>query len=123
MAACYLSGSVIYCGVVNRNLLGGKSVITRKMLDSWHQAKILAIKSLNIDPEIAIAMQEMFVEAKALRKENLRLLNSRDIIDKMAEYIQISQRNHYIDDEMEELYSGIDEMCRENFIYLERYND
>lgn len=95
-------------------------MITRKMLNEWHQAKTLAIKSLNIDPEIAIAMQEMFIEAKALRKENLALLNSRDIIDKMAEYIVISQRNHYIDDEMEELYSTIEDMCSENFIYLER---
>ncbi len=98
-------------------------MITRKMLDNWHQAKILAVKSLNIDPEIAIAMQEMFIESKALRKENLRLLNSRDIIDKMAEYIQISQKVHYIDDELEELYSRIDDMCKENNIYLERYNE
>jgi hypothetical protein len=122
MGACYLDWGVIYWGVNFRHVLGG-TMITPQMLHEWHQAKTLAIKSLNIDPEIAIAMQEMYIEAKALRKENLRLLNSRDIIDKMAEYIGVSQRNHYIDEEMEVMYSNIEDMCSENFINLERTND
>jgi hypothetical protein len=94
-------------------------VITTKMLANWRQAKTLAVASLNIDPEITIAMQEMYIEAKYLRKENLRLLNSQSLIDRLTEYARLSFRNHYVDTEMEELMESIELLARDMNINLE----
>jgi len=94
-------------------------MITHKMLASWRQGVTLAISSLTIDPEITIAMQEMYIEAKALRRQNLRLLNSETLIDKLAEYVRLSTNNHYISPDLEDLIDDIDETARDMNINLE----
>lgn len=98
-------------------------MITKAMLERWQEAKNLAVKSFNIDKDVIIAMQEMYIEAKALRRDNLRLLNKEDLIDNMIQYVQLSQQNHYVDTEMEELYDEIKRLTFRLRIPLETDND
>lgn len=85
-------------------------MITREMLSQWREAKTLAIKSLSIDPTIVIAMQEMYIEAKCLRLENLRLLNSENLINKMALYIHKALKGDLFSNEQDALVDEIEEL-------------
>lgn len=87
-------------------------MITPKMLTEWSDAKTLAIKSLSIEPSIVIAMQEMFIEAKWLRRDNLRLLNSENLINKMALYIHMANRGQLYTHDMDSLLDEIEEISR-----------
>ena len=87
-------------------------MITGEMLERWRQAKNLATTDLTIAPEIKTALMEMHIEAKALRRDNLRLLNYGNLVDKMAGYMQTSIDEHYIGPDLQEriddinLYAG-----------------
>jgi len=93
------------------------------MLKSWREAKTLAIKSYAIEPEILIAMQEMYIEAKQLRKDNLKLLNSEDLLKLMSEYVRVSRADHYISPELEELIEQIEDLIDSSNLALEVRND
>lgn len=94
-------------------------MITRDMLIRWREAVTLAITSPTPEPAITIAMQEMYIEAKGLRRDNLKLLNSENLIELMADYIKISTEDHYIDPEMEYLLEKIDRLSNHLQINLE----
>lgn len=88
-------------------------MITREMLVEWREAKALALHSHSIEPTIVIAMQEMYIEAKALRRDNLSLLNSENLINKMALYINKAFKGHQYTDEMDALIDEIEEIANE----------
>jgi len=94
-------------------------MITKKQLEEWRIAKNLAVVSINIEPSVTIAIQEMYIEAKALRKDNLHLLNRQDLFDKLITYMQVSSEDHYLSEEMEELLEEIRELCDTENINLE----
>lgn len=85
-------------------------MITPIMLEEWKTAKNLAIQSFTIDPSIIVAMQEMFIEAKGLRRDNLRLLNSENLINKMALYIHRAIKGDLYSNEQESLIDEIEEI-------------
>lgn len=87
-------------------------MITQAMLIRWREAVTLAITSPTPEPAITIAMQEMYVEAKWLRRDNLKLLNSEDLITMMEKYILISEAEHYLDPEMEDLLADIKKLSK-----------
>ena len=90
-------------------------MITKQDLERWQNAKTLAIKSFATDPEVIIAMQEMYIELKQLRRENMKMLNLEDLLELFAKYTRISREQHYIDSELEELLEEIeDEIDRRN---------
>lgn len=82
-------------------------MINKAQLDQWRRAKVLAITNPNTDAEVLITLQEMFIEVKALRRDNLRLLNHQDLMEKMARYIELSKAHHYISPDLEELLEEI----------------
>ena len=94
-------------------------MITKEMLARWREAVTLAISSPTPEPSITIAMQEMYIEAKWLRRDNLMLLNSEHLIELMAKFIQISSEEHYLDEEMEELLLKIEKLSDHMNINLE----
>jgi len=94
-------------------------MITKEMLTRWREAVTLAITSRNPEPAITIAMQEMYIEAKGLRRDNLKLLNSENLIELMAKYIVLSSTEHYIDEEMEDLLIEIEKLSKHININLE----
>ena len=93
-------------------------MITKEKLDEWRQAKVLAVANPNTDPEVMIAFQEMFIAAKQLRLDNLKLLNAQEVMEKMAEYIRHSHDEHYLDSRLEDLYEEILELCAQSRINL-----
>ncbi len=94
-------------------------MITKEMLVRWREAVTLAISSPTPEPAITIAMQEMYIEAKGLRRDNLMLLNSENLIELMWRYINISSTEHYVDEEMEELLVKIEKLSKHININLE----
>ncbi len=94
-------------------------MITRAMLIRWREAVTLAITSPAPQPSITIAMQEMYIEAKGLRRDNLKLLNSEDLIELMAKFLRLSIRDHYLTPDMEDMIDEIDELCKQNNLDLE----
>ena len=94
-------------------------MITKPMLDSWQKAKDLAVCSITTEPEIIVAIQEMYIEAKLLRRENLKLLDRQDLFDKLLEYVDSSAGDHYLTEEMEDMLSSIRDACDELNIELE----
>ena len=98
-------------------------MITHAMLVRWQEAKNIAVKSFNIDKDVIIAIQEMYIEAKALRKDNLSLLNREDLITRLIEYVRLSQENHYVDSDMEDLYDDIKRLANRLRIPLEKEDD
>lgn len=98
-------------------------MITHKMLEEWRQAKNLAVTSLNIEPEIAVAVQEMYIEAKQLRKDNIKLLNMEGLIEKLAEYVRVSRERHYTDPEMDEILDDILYRATRENLDLEIFNE
>lgn len=94
-------------------------MITKDMLLRWREAVTLAITSCAAEPAITIAMQEMYIEAKWLRLNNLKLLNSENLIELMAKYIHISATEHYLDPEMEDLLEEIEKLSKHLNINLE----
>jgi len=97
-------------------------VITEKMLERWRQAKNLSVTDLTLAPEIKTALMEMHIEAKALRKDNLRLLNYGNLVEKMAAYMQTSIDGHYIDPDMQDQIKDIVRYARHILIDLELRN-
>jgi hypothetical protein len=97
-------------------------MITKDMLESWRQAKNLAVVSLSTDPDIIVAIQEMYIEAKQLRRDNLRLLDRQDLFDALLEYVGGSAKDHYLTVEMEELLDLIRGYCDDLNIDLEKHN-
>ena len=94
-------------------------MITKEMLARWREAVTLAITSPTPVPAITVAMQEMYIEAKWLRRDNLMLLNSENLIELMAKYIHISSSEHYLDEEMEDLLVEIEKLSKHMNINLE----
>ena len=94
-------------------------MITQENLTSWRLAKNLAVTSFTVEPEITIAIQEMYIEAKALRRENLRLLNKQDLFDKLLGYVSTSASEHYLTEELEDALSVIRDLCDNLNIELE----
>lgn len=94
-------------------------MITKAHLESWRTAKNLAVMSFNTEPEITIAIQEMYIEAKALRRDNLRLLDKQDLFDKLMAYVKASAADHYLTDDMEESLDTIRDLCDNLNIELE----
>lgn len=94
-------------------------MITEKMLERWRQAKNLSVTDLTIAPEIKTALMEMHIEAKALRRDNLRLLNFENLVEKMATYIQTSIDDHYIGPDLQDQIKDIDRYARHILIDLE----
>ena len=94
-------------------------MITKATLESWRQAKNLAVMSFTTEPEVTIAIQEMYIEAKALRRDNLKLLNKQDLLDMLIRYVNASVEDHYMSVEMEELLEGIHDRCDELNIPVE----
>jgi len=97
-------------------------MITRADLDRWHSAKTLAVLSCNIEPDIAIAMQEMFIEIKQLRKDNLKFLNMEELLGAMAEYIRVSREDHYMTETLTELLERIEDIVDASNLNLELEN-
>ena len=91
-------------------------MITKAHLES---AKNLAVMSFTTEPEITIAIQEMYIEAKALRRDNLRLLDKQDLFDKLMAYVKASAADHYLTDDMEESLDTIRDLCDNLNIELE----
>ncbi len=81
------------------------------MLERWKRAKVIAVTNPNTDREVCVALQEALIEAKALRKENLALLNVQDLNDKMVDYINLSLASHYVTSELTEALADITEMA------------
>ena len=94
-------------------------MIKQSDLHRWREAKNLAITSLNIDTEVAIAMQEMYIELKLLRQDNLKLLNTDTLIDKLVEYVRDSRDNHYISPDLEERIEDIEHWISTHKLDLE----
>jgi len=94
-------------------------MITTEMLIRWREAVALSITSCAAEPAITVAMHEMYIEAKWLRRDNLKLLNSENLIELMAKYISISSSEHYLDDEMENLLVEIEKLSKHININLE----
>lgn len=94
-------------------------MITESMLERWRQAKNLSATNLTLAPEIKIALSEMHIEAKALRRENLRLLNYGNLVEKMAVYMQTSIDEHYIGPDLQDQITDIDRYARHIMIDLE----
>ncbi len=94
-------------------------MITREMLLRWREAVTLAIQSCTAEPAITIAMQEMYIEAKWLRRDNLKLLNSEDLIELMAKFLRLSVSDHYLNEDMEELLEKIEIHAKRHNIDLE----
>lgn len=90
-------------------------MVTKEKLAEWNAAKVMAIKSFTTDPEVVIALQEMFIELKQLRRENMRYLNFEDLLSSFAEYVRLSRELHYVDDDLEALIDQIEgEIDRRN---------
>ena len=85
-------------------------MITQKMLNEWEKVKNLAVKSFTIEPAIIIAIQEMYIEAKGLRRDNLKLLNSEELINKMANFVHLTIRDSVLTSEMEAVVDEIEEI-------------
>jgi len=83
-------------------------MITREMLVRWREAVTLAIQSCTAEPAVTMAMQEMYIEAKWLRRDNLKLLNSEDLIELMAKFVRQSITDHYLTEDMEDLIEEIE---------------
>lgn len=98
-------------------------MITPAMLEEWRKAKNLAVTSLTLEPEVQVAMQEMYIEAKALRKDNLKLLNYEDLLLKALMYVIKSKEDHYLTPELEELYDEITVHAHRLKFKLENQND
>ena len=94
-------------------------MITKEVLEGWRQAKNLAICSFTTEPAIVMAIQEMYVEAKQLRRDNLRLLNKQDLLDALLTYVDESAGDHYLTPEMEEQLNTIRDLCDTLNIQLE----
>lgn len=94
-------------------------MITKNTLEAWRTAKNLAVMSFNTEPEITIAIQEMYIEAKALRRDNLRLLNKQDLFDKLMVYVKASAADHYLTEAMEDTLDEIRDLCDTLNIELE----
>lgn len=94
-------------------------MITRAMLLRWREAITLSINSLTTEPEIPIAMQEMYIEAKWLRRDNLLLLNSEDLIELMANFLRLSVTDHYLTEDMIDLLEEVDCLAKRMKIDLE----
>lgn len=88
-------------------------MITKAMLEEWRKAKNAAVLSLDIEPSLAVAVQEMYIEAKQLRRDNLRLLDTQDLLAKLLTYVGASAQNHYLTEDMEEDLDTIRELCDE----------
>ena len=98
-------------------------MITRKMLEDWRQAKNLAVTSFNIEPDVVIAIQEMYIEAKQLRKDNLKFLNQQGLLEKFAEYVRMSRERHYADPDMDELFEELVHKIDNQKLDLELFNE
>lgn len=85
-------------------------MITQKMLNEWERVKNLAVKSFTIEPAIIIAIQEMYIEAKWLRRDNLKLLNSEELINKLANFVHVTIRDSVLTPEMETIVDEIEEI-------------
>lgn len=85
-------------------------MITQKMLNDWERVKNLAVQSFTIEPAIIIAIQEMYIEAKWLRRDNLKLLNSENLINKLASFVHLTVRDSVLTTEMEDLIEEIEEI-------------
>lgn len=94
-------------------------MITKSMLEEWRNAKNLAVASLTTDPSVIIAIQEMYIEAKALRRDNLKLLNKQDLLDKLLAYTRASAGDHYLTEEMEDQLDEIRDLCDDLNLELE----
>ena len=94
-------------------------MITKDMLERWRQAKNLAVTDLTIGPEIKEALMEMHIEAKALRRDNLRLLNYGNLVEKMAAFMQSAIDEHYIDPDMQDKIDEINLYARHIMIDLQ----
>lgn len=98
-------------------------MITKQKLEEWRAAKNLAVVSLSIEPSIIIAVQEMYIEAKSLRRDNLRLLDQQDLFDSLLAYVADSAKDHYLTEEMEARLEEIRDLCDSLNVELELNND
>lgn len=94
-------------------------MITKSMLEDWRQAKNLAVCSFNIEPDVVVAIQEMYIEAKQLRKDNLKLLNKEELIEKLLAYTSMSMDDHYLTQGMQDTLEDIKDLCDDLNINLE----
>lgn len=94
-------------------------MITKTKLEEWRAAKNLAVTSLTLEPTTTIAIQEMYIEAKALRRDNLLLLNKQDLFDHLLAYCSASVKDHYLTEEMELQIEEIRDLCDSLNIELE----
>jgi len=94
-------------------------MVTQDDLRRWSAAKNLSVTSLSIDPEISIALQEMYIELKQLRRDNLKLLNTDTLLEKFAEYVRDSKDTHYLDDNLTEKLEDIEHWIETHKIDLE----
>lgn len=94
-------------------------MITKQKLEEWRAAKNLAVTSLTLEPTTTIAIQEMYIEAKALRRDNLQLLNKQDLFDHLLAYCVASVKDHYLTEEMEAQLEVIRDLCDSLNIELE----
>ena len=85
-------------------------MITQKTLNEWERVKNLAVKSFTIEPAIIIAIQEMYIESKGLRRDNLKLLNSEELINKLANFVHLTIRDSVLTSEMEAVVDEIEEI-------------
>ena len=85
-------------------------MITQKTLNEWEKVKNLAVRSFTIEPAIIIAIQEMYIETKWLRRDNLKLLNSEDLINKLASFVHLTIRDSVLTTEMEDIVDEIEEI-------------
>jgi ribosome assembly protein YihI (activator of Der GTPase) len=88
-------------------------MITRQMLESWKRAKNEAVLSIDMPLETVLAIQEMYIEAKQLRRDNLKLLDREDLLNALLAYAASSKTDHYLTPEMEEHLERITDLCDE----------
>lgn len=81
------------------------------------------IANPNSDPESCIAMQEMYIELKTLRRENLRLLDRDDLFNALVNYYVHSRAHHYLTPELEDLVTEIEDLADSANVPLEIDND
>lgn len=94
-------------------------MVTQQDLQRWKEAKNLAITSLNVETSILIALQEMYIELKELRRHNLKLLNTDTLVEMLTAYVRDSREKHYLDDEMEDMISDIERWIETHNLDLE----
>jgi hypothetical protein len=85
-------------------------MFTKADLARWKAAKTQAIYNPEMELDFLIAMQEMYIELKTLRGDNFKLLEQREALEAMAEYVAESHDNHYCSEYLEELFEKIEAM-------------